>query len=519
MTTGYVTSVAAGHPAADAGRAVRSDRSPVVAVLLLLPVLIALASWLGGGTAFLTDAAMTVATTLCVLGIILELRSFNTRIGVGALTLYGGFLIWIAHDYFTYWGFRDLIDASSTRIASGNAGLSVLAEAAFANTLLLACAAFGLLLPWPAKLLKPFTVVPEPNSPSAYVWIPTVLCVIGLVPFFLFTNEPFYTAILNEILGGYGGSAAWTVGRTGNTNYSWGGYVAHFITLGVAGGVLAGCLATYLPRLGTARRTYLYAIWVFWTLLQFGTGARGKLVAIVMPVVVIAFLRMSVEVAQRARRVSLKAYAASFVLVGLLYVAVQAMNVRNLGFTEVDVVAQATSKVEGNEMFTAGLTAFSLVPEKVSPFYATFPGAALIRPLPDTAIRFALHPIPRALWPGKPIDPVWLWYNEMVTGKSAEEKGTTVSTSLAAEWYVRYGIVGVVQGGLLFGFLLVGVELVIRRDPSRAMTVFIALGVLAYLFRAFRNFNPANLVPVFLAAIFLAVLIRTLNLVMPAKSN
>lgn len=488
-------------------------RSAATPAVMLLPLVLSGMSWAISGQPILTDVAMAIFAAICTIALLSEMRLFAQRLGVGAIVLYGGILVWVAHDYFKYWAFLEADAVISEHIAAKFYQPNVLAKTAFYNIFFFTIASIGLYIPWPKKLLTLFSVVPEPRALFGYIALPTALTIFGIMPYFVFTSEPFYMAIYNEIVGGYGGGAKWTVGRTGNTNYSWGGYIAQIISVGMAGGILAGCLAFFIRSLSTPGKLLLISQWIFWSLIAFGSGARGKLVAAVLPVVIINFLRYSAEIGAQLRRISYKQFMAAGLILACMLLGIAIVgSYRFAGFSELSFDEVAVSQVSGNEMFTAGLPAFSLIPSEVKPFYSSFPGEAIIRPYPDTAFAFITHPIPRALWKNKPVDPVWLWYNKLVSGADAEETGTTISRSLPGEWYIKYGISGIIQGGILFGFLLGGVERSIRSFIHRPITIFITLGVAVWLFRSFRDFRPADIVPLFLATVALTVVMRIWNL-------
>jgi hypothetical protein len=130
---------------------------------------------------------------------------------------------------------------------------------------------------------------------------------------------------------------------------------------------------------------------------------------------------------------------------------------------------------------------FRVVPDQVPFFCNSFPGEGAIRAIPDTLFWFVLGPIPRALWPSKPSDDAMVWYNQMVAGNNGRE-GTTISQGLVGHWYFRYGLAGVIEGGLLVGWLMGVSERLLQAANGRPMTILAALSLAAWLFRVYRNF-------------------------------
>lgn len=96
---------------------------------------------------------------------------------------------------------------------------------------------------------------------------------------------------------------------------------------------------------------------------------------------------------------------------------------------------------------------------------------------PHTTWRYVLwviaRPIPRAFWPGKPLDP----------GFSLAEfhgmPGLTLSVSVVGELFMAGGLVGVLLGGLLYGWLAGCLSSLIRRAPGHASLLVFSLGALA----------------------------------------
>jgi hypothetical protein len=160
---------------------------------------------------------------------------------------------------------------------------------------------------------------------------------------------------------------------------------------------------------------------------------------------------------------------------------------RNVGFGQIKMEEVKTG-IEGNSMFSEGLLGMAIVPEQRGFFQNSFPGHGMLLAMPDLAWRFLYGPIPRALWPDKPIDPLWRWYNSVVTGRPEEmTEGTTVATGLVGDFYFRHGMAGLIQGGLLFGYLCLVAERMLQNSQGRLIQLVTSVGLLVFLFRSFRG--------------------------------
>jgi len=358
---------------------------------------------------------------------------------------------------------------------------------------------------WLSKLLR---AVPEPPGSGAYAAVLLLLFLFGISPYFIFTADPWYIAFYKSILGGRSQFAAeWTVGRTGNLNYNWGGYVAQIIEIGYISGIVGVFYAVLVAKSAPAK-LFGWFCWGVWMALGFGTGARSQLALLGLPAIVFLYLAYQRKASMVARH-SFRAYvyAGIVLVVTLVLVQIQA-TYRNAGFEDVHFEEVELTKPKGNHMFSEGLRAFYLIPDVDDYFYNKFPGEGLVLAMPNTVYRFILGPIPRALWHNKPIDPAWAWHNRLGSGQSQENyEGTTVALGLVGHWYARYGILGVLQGGLFVGWLMRSAERALQQNQGRKFALLLSVAFSAWIFALYRDINFSGLYPIIFAAVIMAVLI------------
>ena len=72
-------------------------------------------------------------------------------------------------------------------------------------------------------------------------------------------------------------------------------------------------------------------------------------------------------------------------------------------------------------------------------------------------------------------------------------RGATISNGLVGWWWLRYGVGGVVQGGLLFGWLLCVIDRTIWLSRHKPLILVIALGFAEFMFRSFRDLRWTQL--------------------------
>src|ERR1039458_5710547 len=225
---------------------------------LLVPMVICGASWILGGIPLLTDVGFIVLTALCLVYLAMEFIQFPRRFGIGGMLLYGGVLIWFAHDYFSNWFLRDFNDPGCPAPAS------LIARVAFFYCFFIIMMVLGLGIKRGQWLTRLVLSVPEPGSQIFYLILIILIQMIGISAFF-FTEDSLYNSLHAAAFGVWTGETVkWTVGRTGNLNYSWGGYVAQLIQFGQTGAVFASMFAIIIST-KLWSKILCWCIWIFWT--------------------------------------------------------------------------------------------------------------------------------------------------------------------------------------------------------------------------------------------------------------
>ena len=487
------------------------DRGFLGVLPYLVPVLVCGISWLSGGVPILTDVGFLILTGLAFVCLIIEFARFPQRLGIGGVLLFSGVIIWFSYDYFTNW-FLANYSVMPFRPET-------VAKAAFLHCLMIMMMAAGLRLRIGRTMERLVCAVPEPASQAYYLFVMLFLFAVGMSSFVLFNSEPFYVSIYKEILGGRIGGAKWTVGRGGNLNQegNWGAYVQILYQMGQLGAVFAAFYALLVTRNPVAK-ALAWSILLLWTLISFGSGSRGTVIFMVIPVIALTFIKYQLAAFAYARRFSLRAYVIALGLCfGILFLMQVQAFYRDRSFQDVDLSEVKVLEIKGNTMFSEGLVGYALIPKSHGFFYGRFPGEAILRPIPDTVVKFVTELIPRALWPGKPVDPVWEWYNRTYTGKGTGRTGGTISQGMVGFWYFRYGIPGVIEGGLLLGWLMGIVERAMRNSNARPMAVFMCLALATWLFRTFRGLSFATLYPILIGMVILYVLIKASRMASPSN--
>jgi len=478
-------------------------RSNLLPLPFLLPTAICFVSWIAGGIPLLTDFGFVLLTLICLAYLIGEIVKFPQRYGIGGIVLFGGVLVWFCHDYWSVWlGYN---------FGSGifPFGPELIARTACYYSLFVCAMTAGLLITKGQWLVRLILSAPEPGSPNVYLCVWILMMFIGLLPFALFTTDGFVTSLINGALGNITQiGVRWTVGRTGNFNYSWGGYVAQILEVGEFSSVFGIFYGIFVCR-SKILKGFTWLNWGYWTLFAFQSGRRGEIAALAMPAIGFLYIKFQLRAAQKSGRPkqSLLAYiVAPSLILGTLFVVQFQGYFRDLGLVATDYSQFDLFKNQGNSMFSEALVGFEQIPAHHPFFRDTIPGEGAVLALPETFVWFVIGPIPRALWVTKPEDPAMIWYNAVVTGGEGLE-GTTVSQGIVGHWYFRYGVIGMIEGALLIGWLMGISERVLQGAGDKPLGILYSMVMMAWLFRIYRNFYFGELYGWLIGASAFAILV------------
>ena len=475
----YANGSAAGDPTALTPYVV--ERSRWTPLPFLVPVALTGVAWAGNGIQVLTDLGMICLALLCIVHVAVELIRFPQRFGIGGFVAFGGTFIWFCHDYFYFWF---AYDGRSTPFPQW-----VIAKTAFLVCLLMFCMTVGLNIRSGKWMQKLVSLVPEAGSGGFYLCLLVFLFCLGILPYFLFVKQPFYIAMYRDMTGlRTGGHAEWTIGRTGLLHTGgWSAYALRLLDVGYFSGMFGAFYATLVTR-NPLGKVLGWGACAFWTMMAFGTGTRGAVLAVALPAMGFLYVKYHIQAAALLRRTSVKAYVVCGVLAFGLLAIIQfqgmfrGQNAERRSWSQLEF-----GKPRGNHMFSEGLLAAHQIPKNVPFFGNNFLGEGAVRVLPELIFYGAIHPIPRALWHGKPVDPAWDWYNIAFTGERRNANNTTIAPGMAVGQYMRYGIAGVFEFGILFGWLLACTERVLRHANGRPIQIVTSLALSVWLFRSFRG--------------------------------
>lgn len=129
--------------------------------------------------------------------------------------------------------------------------------------------------------------------------------------------------------------------------------------------------------------------------------------------------------------------------------------------------------------------------------------SSTILPIYDTIILLITNPIPRILWKEKPIDESYAPYNYLRVGSSGFEQDTNITPTVPGRFYMKYGLIGVMEAGILVGFLWSWTNIYIRKykkEPILLLTIPVFCSCL--LFAATRELSAGRIYPLLFLLLF-----------------
>ena len=347
------------------------------------------------------------------------------------------FFQWASSQQWVVWNSRNIIlagvlfwlllDPLQMREGIEEFPSSVVLLALFYAVIFMAAISVGYFIPPYRGLARIFSQIDEPSNRGRVFGTLLVISLIGFSPLVVTTGASVET-FTGVLFAGY----------SETTTLGW-----RREALGDARGALIAVLQFFLlvlPFLGTWALRQVRLLW--WQKLSIGaittivltvvffSGARRLFAFVVLG----PLLYLYGASALKARRWRFFAFPA--VAVVLLFLMQTQMQFRAAGFYEVDLTTlegNLTLLHRDNNFYWLAM-AVDTMPQ-VYPFTGEWPFFSLL-----------YHPIPRFLWPGKPV-------SEGFPFVSWSEQGSTLSVSAVGDLYIAQGLLGIILGGLMYGWI------------------------------------------------------------------
>ena len=307
------------------------------------------------------------------------------------------------------------------------------------------------------------------DSPRVLWTIFIVACVVGFGPL-LYAAKGNPWLIIEDALSS---KRRWS-GLFGRARY--GGVMDAFMELQMflraAVPLAAAILVQKRQSFGRRMITTVFLLFMF--LQAFNSGTRSKLVEVFLPVAAAVYWRFPLPMKRRALLFGLPALA----VLGLLWSAATVLG-RNDG--NLDWENAADAEYVGFEMFRELLYLVEAVPEPLPYRYGRTYFVQLV------------NPIPRAVWPSKPIDDAGLELAKVKGMVSGGDAYLTVSPGLIGEMYWNGGLIGIAMVSGFLGYLARSWDRA-RPQASRSILTFTVFAAgLGIIFLSGRSINAATI--------------------------
>ena len=246
--------------------------------------------------------------------------------------------------------------------------------------------------------------------------------------------------------------------------------------------VLAGCYIFFLQKqrsLG-ARAVYWSIFALGCSIVYFDQGTRSYLAMAVVPVLSTYVFKKALSRGQF--RISRLVLAGS-VVVALLLVVTPLQRLYRSDYRREQLPEMSVGEI--------------ISPKQDIDFYTETANAVVVRdeylpgPLYESGLLYILvNPMPRTLWPGKPVSYTQWHFTLFRWGIDIFERGGNALPSVVGQYYINFGVLGVAWVGLLFGGLVGWIERRLNRSRLFYEHLALATSALTFLFLSFRFFSP-----------------------------
>lgn len=339
----------------------------------------------------------------------------------------------------------------------------------------------------PGKKKSALKTIKGPQTIKQVLISAVVLFVIGLIPFLLLGGDSVSLSSITEAVsrGRSGGGLQFETTNSASST-------AHILVLAnatVVSGVLAGYgLIAFSGKRNT--KVFLFVLFIASLLFVASGGGRTRVGFVLFPLIILLYLKL----------INLKQnkyiwLVGCFVVFTLILMIIQ-LRYRDQGWQQIGQDYNVSQSGYSNDLCTELAVIVSHYPEQEYFLGGDNIFERTVYPIPKFLYFFVANPIPRILWSGKPESPSWAKYNYLRTGSTAEDQGSTVTATVMGRFYMEYGIPGVIEIGLLMGFLWRLVDKAIINHEWNSFAVLISCMFSYYLLQSTRDLWPGWLYPV-----------------------
>ena len=345
-----------------------------------------------------------------------------------------GYVFWLLLDPIQ--GAYDLRDASDAAIRDGFIAIAVSAAAMWVGVA-------G--KPWPLPKWLAEIAMRSMDTRTVGRLVP-VCFVLGMFNYAYWVGFDF--PLMFSYLGAQRWAAPWGRGQLGGWN-------AFLDQMQYFGYVLPSLTALLIARRGFTVQAWFSIVLSGIMLAFLSQGGGRRIIGVTVGAAILVWIQA--QQVLRVRRLLIAAAAAVALLTGMQFM----LNIRSFGYEE--FVFRGESEYDYlhvDDNFLRLSQVIEIVP-------AEHPHVGY-QQLWFTIVR----PVPRVLWPGKPVDPGFDL--PAIVGL----KGVSLSTSIIGEWYLSFGWLAIILGAWLHGRLARTVNVLREREEYRTNPIVYGLAVM-----------------------------------------
>jgi oligosaccharide repeat unit polymerase len=319
-----------------------------------------------------------------------------------------------------------LLDPLQMREGIDEFSYDVIVETLLYVVIFMAMVSVGYFIPPHRKIAWAFSRIQEPGSGRQVFWVIIIVYFVGIFPILYYSRGSL--DVFREIFyAGYNQSVdlGWRRGPLGTGR-------DYFITIlqffFFASAFLAAWAMKNISLYKWQKIILFFIVASVPTTIYFGGSRR-----IFAFIVISLLLYFNNEISSKNRRYWRLIFL--FAPIILLWLMQIQMQFRAIGFYDIDlrIVERRLDYLHRDNNFYWLATAVDVMPKQYS-FTGEWP-----------FINFLIHPVPRFIWPEKPV-------SEGFPFISWKEEGSSLSISVIGEFYIAQGLLGVIIAGLFFGW-------------------------------------------------------------------
>lgn len=220
-----------------------------------------------------------------------------------------------------------------------------------------------------------------------------------------------------------------------------------------------------------------------------GSGTRSLLIQATLPALLVFFAG---AVAQR----SAQRYVRLGLLGALLLATILVASIQRHYRSTATLQDGATLAIEDNDMFK--LCSFAIAVQEREQRY-----------IHDSALLHIVSgPVPRALWPNKPMMESMFVFTRYVWGFDTRDRGGNTLPSIVGQYYLNWGWWGIIELGLFLGLITRLLDQAYALAHSRSLARVGLVAIMTYLFVSFRMLSFSYFSPMLMTLVIAAALGR-----------